>query len=108
MNIIYELVRLIWEEERIPEGWKETIIVPIYKKGDRDKCENYRRITLGNAAYKVLANVILEKIKPYIEKITGDYQNAFKYGRSVIYTIFILKIINKEIWEYNQCTIFIY
>jgi hypothetical protein len=28
------------EEEIIPEEWKETIIVPIYKKGDRDTCEN--------------------------------------------------------------------
>jgi len=32
LNRIYELVRQIWEEERIPEEWKETIIVPIYKK----------------------------------------------------------------------------
>jgi len=45
--------------ERIPEEWKETIIVPIYKKGDRYRCENYRGIASGNAAYKVLANIIL-------------------------------------------------
>ena len=61
------------------------------KKGDRGGCENY----------KILANVILEKIKPYIEKITGDYQNGFRDGRSVIDNIFVLKIINKKIWEYN-------
>jgi hypothetical protein len=29
-----ELVRQIWEEERRPEEWKETIIAPIYKKED--------------------------------------------------------------------------
>jgi hypothetical protein len=29
LNRIYELVRQIWEEERIPEEWKETITVPI-------------------------------------------------------------------------------
>ena len=29
---IYELVRLLWEEKRIAEEWKETIIVPIYKR----------------------------------------------------------------------------
>jgi hypothetical protein len=42
LNRMYELVRQIWEKERIPEEWKETIIVPIYKRGDRDRCENYR------------------------------------------------------------------
>jgi hypothetical protein len=63
LNRICELVREIWEEGRIPEEWKETIIVPIYKKEDRGRCENY----------KILASIIFEKIKPYIEKITGDY-----------------------------------
>jgi len=32
---MYELVRQIWKEERIPEEWKEIIIVPIHKRGDR-------------------------------------------------------------------------
>ena len=31
LNRIYELVRQIWEEDRIPEEWKETIIVLIQK-----------------------------------------------------------------------------
>ena len=72
-----ELVRQIWEEERIPAEWKETIIVPIHKGGDRDRSENYRGIALGNAAYKILSTIILGKIKPYIEKVMGDYQNGF-------------------------------
>jgi hypothetical protein len=50
LNRMYELVRQIWKEERIPEEWKETIIVPIHKRGDRDRCENYRGIALRNAA----------------------------------------------------------
>jgi len=32
----------------------------------------------------------------------GDYQNGFRHGRSVICNIFSLKIINEELWEYNQ------
>jgi hypothetical protein len=48
------------------------------KKGDRDRCENYRGIALGNAAYKILAAIILEKVKPYIETVMGDYQNGFR------------------------------
>jgi len=40
-------------------------------------------------------NIILEKIKPYIEKISVDYQNGFRDGRSVIDNIFALKIINE-------------
>jgi hypothetical protein len=70
---MYELVRHIWEEERVPKEWKETIIVAINKTGDSERCENYRGIVLGNAAYKILANILLGKIKPYIDKVMGDY-----------------------------------
>ena len=87
---------------RIPEEWEETIIVPTYKKGDTYRCENYWGLALGNGVYKILAYIILEKIKPYIEKITGDFQNGFRDGRSVIDNIPVLKIINEKIWEYNQ------
>jgi hypothetical protein len=99
---MYELVRQVLEEERIPEERKETTIVPIHKREDRDKCENYRGTALGNTSYKILLNIILEKIKPYIEKDTGYYQNGFRDGRSKIDNIFALKIINKKLWEYNQ------
>jgi len=53
-------------------------------------------------------NILLKKIKPYIEKISGVYQDGFRDGRSVMGRIFILKIMNEKIWEYNQCAIFIY
>jgi len=47
------------------------------------------------------------KIKPCIEKITWDYLNGFRDGRSVINNIFVLKLINEKIWNivgvYNIC-----
>jgi len=44
-----------------------------------------------------MANIILEKIKPYIEKIMGDYQNRFRDGRSVIDNMFVMKIIKDNL-----------
>jgi hypothetical protein len=37
------------------------------------------------------------KIKPDIKKIMADYQNGFRGGRSIIYSVFVLKIINEKI-----------
>ena len=51
---------------------------------------------------KILASIILEKIKSYIEKITGDYQNGFRDGKICKLQHILLKIINEKIWEYNQ------
>jgi len=32
---IHKLNNLIWNKEELCEDWKESIIVPIYKKGDK-------------------------------------------------------------------------
>jgi hypothetical protein len=48
----------------------------------------------------------LGKVKAYIEKTMGDYQNGFRGGRSAIDNIFVLKIINEKIWDYIYLLIF--
>ena len=59
-------------------------------------------MAIRNAAYKIWPNIILGKIKPYIEKIMWDCQNGFRDGKSVTDNIFALKIINKKLWEFVQ------
>jgi hypothetical protein len=38
---IHKLMNSIWSTEELHEQWKEYIIVPIYKKGDKTECSNY-------------------------------------------------------------------
>ena len=40
---IHKLITSIWKKEELPEEWKESIIVPIHKKGDKTNCNNYTR-----------------------------------------------------------------
>ena len=35
---IHKLIISIWNKEELPEEWKESIIVPIFKKGDKTDC----------------------------------------------------------------------
>jgi hypothetical protein len=37
---IYKLINLILDKE-LPQQWKESVVVPIHKKGDKTDCSNY-------------------------------------------------------------------
>ena len=39
-EVIHKLIVLIWNKEELPQEWKESIIVPIHKTGDRMDCNN--------------------------------------------------------------------
>jgi hypothetical protein len=38
---IHKLINCIWGKEELPNQWKESFIVPIYKKGNKTDCSNY-------------------------------------------------------------------
>jgi len=51
---IRKLITSIWKKEKLPEEWKESIIVPIHKNGGKRDCNNYRGISLLRTTYKKL------------------------------------------------------
>ena len=58
--------------------WNISLITPIYKKGDKKECNNYRGINVLNVAYKVLSFILCERLKPYLDRIIGNYQCGFR------------------------------
>jgi hypothetical protein len=70
---IHKLIISIWNKEKLPEEWKESIIVPSYKKHVKTDFGNYRGISLLPVTYKILSNILLSRLIPYAEEITGDH-----------------------------------
>jgi hypothetical protein len=69
---IHRLICSIWNREELPQQWKESI-VPIYEKGDKTDCNNYKGISLLSTAYKILSNILLARLTPYVNEIIGDH-----------------------------------
>jgi hypothetical protein len=87
---IHKLITLIWNKEELPDQWKESIVVPIQKKGDKTDCSNYRGISLLSTSYKILSNSLLTRLTPYADEITGDHQRGFWSNRSMTDQIFYI------------------
>jgi len=61
----------------LPEEWKESIILPIYK-GDKTYCSNYRGISLVSTTQKFYPPFCCQGyLTPYVEEIIGDRQCGF-------------------------------
>jgi len=74
---VHKLITSIWKKEKLPEEWKESIIVPIHKKGDKTDFNNFRGISLLPNTYKILSSILLSRAIPYEKKIIGYHQCGF-------------------------------
>jgi hypothetical protein len=90
---LHRLICSIWNKEELPQQWKEFIIVPIYKKSDKTDCNNYRGIFLLSTAYKLLSNILLARLTPYVNEVIGDHQCRFRRNRSTMDQIFYIRQI---------------
>ena len=68
----------------IPDEWKSANVVPIYKKGDRSKPENYRPVSLTSITCKTLEHIVSSTIMKHMDRhyILTDAQHGFRKRRS--------------------------
>jgi hypothetical protein len=91
----------IWEQEKIPYEWTEGIVCPIYKKGDKTQCHNYRGISVLNITYTIFAILLYNRLSMVMEPEIGNYQMGFRPNRSTIDNIFIVRQIYEKFYEYS-------
>ena len=75
------LLRQIWDKISWPKEWKQSIYVPIPKKGDPRICSNNRTIALIPHASKILLKILQRRIEPFVEMEMPDVQAGFRRGR---------------------------
>jgi len=81
----------------MPETWKKSIIVPIYKKGDKKQTAV---ITFINYIQN-LSNILLWRVTSYAEEIIGDRECGFWHNRSTTDHIFCIR----QILQWNGNTV---
>jgi hypothetical protein len=83
---LVELVQFMFNNEA--EKWEEELkiglVIPLFKKGDRNKKNNYRGVCLLPMASRVTARIMANRLRIWAEKLGlwDDDQSGFRKGRS--------------------------
>nr|VZI42305.1 unnamed protein product [Spirometra erinaceieuropaei] len=101
---LHEVIERAWRDEVVPDDWGLGILVPILKKGDKTRCENYRGISLIDVAAKIFAIVLLGRFQAVRDSRTRPNQAGFRAGRGCADQIFTLRRILKFRHSYQQPT----
>jgi len=86
----------VLETGELPKQMQITRLIPIFKKGDRDACENYRPIAITDFIYKLFTYIIHNRLLPQLEPLLLDEQRGFRPNRGTGDAIFTLQRLAEE------------
>ena len=93
-----------------PKNWCESIILPLYKKGDVNDPGNYRGISLTDISSKIYGTIINKRIQQWADEnnITGEVQAGFKAGYSTIDHVFtLMACVQKRFCNNNKRKLYV-
>lgn len=73
---MYDALIKSYEEQELTNTQKCSVLSLIHKKGDLDKPQNYRPISLTNCDYKIIACVFSRRLKKFMNKLINPDQSG--------------------------------
>ena len=74
------------QEGIVPLEWKEANIIPLFKKGSRNKSVTYRPVSLTSVICKLLETIIRDHMMDFLikHKLINPSQHGFLKARSCL------------------------
>ena len=88
----------------MPEEWRRSVLIPIYKnKGDAQCCGNYRGIKLMSHTMKVWERIIEARLRDRIE--ISKQQYGFLRGKGTTDAMFTFRMFMENIGKVMRATL---
>jgi hypothetical protein len=84
-NLVHALHAVIlqaWTSGTLSRSWNEEELYPVYNKGDKLDCKNYRGICLLNVTYKIFAKILYDRLLAHANAAVQHEQARFQSGKS--------------------------
>ena len=100
LELILNIIHKWWNQEDISEEELRARVVLIFKKGDTNKFDNYRPISLLNTLYKLFAAILQRRISETLDKHVQHTQYGFRKDESTADAIHLIR----RVIEYGEST----
>ncbi|KAF7666398.1 hypothetical protein LDENG_00012110 [Lucifuga dentata] len=98
VEFLTRLFNEILESERMPEEWRRSVLVPIFKnKGDVQSCGNYRGIKLMSHTMKLWERVVEARLRAEVS--ISEQQYGFMPRKSTTDAVFALRMLIEKYRE---------
>ena len=102
-DILYKEMNKSLELGEFPEMMKIADVIPIYKKGNRFKKENYRPVSLLSNLSKVFERCIYKQLSKFFENFLSNHQCGFRQNFSTQHSlIYLLEKWRKSVDQGNE------
>ena len=102
MAQLTHLCNQIITEGKWPAEFRGSIYVPIYKKGDKMDCKNYRTIALIPHASKIVLGIIHQRMLSYYEQELSETQASFRKDNGTRDQIMNMRLICEKQIEHSK------
>ena len=93
INALMVLLTLIWTYIQVPSTWLHASITCLFKKGVRSIAKNYRGLSIGANMSRIIAKIIMARLKESYEMHISETQFGFRRNKSTADGIFVVKTV---------------
>ncbi|KAK3532187.1 hypothetical protein QTP86_009294 [Hemibagrus guttatus] len=102
LSWLTHLCNIAWWSGTVPLDWATGVVIPLFKKGDRRVCSNYKGITLLSLPGKVYSRVLERRVRPLVEPRIQEEQCSFRPSRGTLDQLYTLHRVLEGSWEFAQ------
>ena len=77
--VLHHIITLSINQNRFPESWKYSKVIPLHKKGSKLERKNYRPVAILSPLSKILEKIVYEQIYQYFSRNKIFHQNLHGY-----------------------------
>ena len=81
IKVLHLVCQQIWKTQQWPQYWKNSVYIPIPKKGNAKERSNYHTIAHISQASKVMLKILQAMLQQYVNWELPVVQAVFKSGR---------------------------